>query len=69
MDAYAVPAADGYDDDVKRAFSILRGSDPAYILAWVAFFASLGLCGYGAQVSDMSDADKKFFGLAVLFMA
>jgi hypothetical protein len=68
MDPYAVPAADGYDDDVKRALSILRGSDSAYITAWVAFFASLGLCVYGAQVSDMSDADRKFFGLAVLFM-
>ena len=58
----------GGGDDVQRALSILRGSESSYVQAWAAFFVSVGLCIYGAQVSEMSHADKYTFYICVLFM-
>ena len=54
---YIALAGDG-DEDVQRALSILRGSESSYVQAWAAFFVSVGLCVYGAEVSAMSDSDK-----------
>jgi len=54
--------------DVQRALSILRGSDSSYAQSWAAFGASIGLCFYGTMTCELTRTERKFFGLAVLYM-
>jgi hypothetical protein len=54
--------------EVQRALSILRGSDSSYAQSWAAFGASLGLCFYGTMACEMNRTERRFFGLAVLYM-
>jgi len=51
-----------------RALSILRGSNASFAQAWVAFVVSIGLCAYGTLACEMAIAEKRFFGLATLYM-
>ena len=55
-------------NDVERAVSILRGSDASYVQAWLAFVVSVGLCAYGTFECEMTVDERKFFGIAALFM-
>jgi hypothetical protein len=65
-----VPTAPlGYDPlSTQRALSILRGSNAGFVQAWVAFAVSIGLCAFGTVTCEMDTAERRFFGLAALYM-
>jgi hypothetical protein len=65
-----VPTAPpGFDPvTTQRALSILRGSNAGFAQAWVAFAVSIGLCAFGTATCEMATAERRFFGLAALFM-
>jgi hypothetical protein len=54
--------------DTDRALSILRGSDPSFLQAWGSFVIAIGSCAYGTVACEMATAERKFFGLAALYM-
>ena len=58
----------GCVSDVQRALSILRGSASSYLQSWIAFLVSISLCVHGSYVCELSESERRFFGLAVLFM-
>jgi hypothetical protein len=54
--------------DTARALSILNGSNASFAQAWGSFVLAIGACAYGTIACEMSTAERKFFGLAALYM-